>query len=314
MDMNEWREWHERLESAFGLTNGSSPALAELAAAERSYGDYIQANYAGHRALWGAFSIFHHDTLTQVARTYPGYPTEEQAKYHPALFVDAIAVFRSFRAAEALLYSGYPLDGYALLRDLKDEAAYVAAMISGETDYVRLRGLGALTESAGTAEVKRAREREEKRLLPKYFGDASGLEVDVRDAIKRWSTLFNLEVHGSRLTTTDIVGWFRREHDLQIAPRPKSRIIGLYVSTVPVVAWMHLRCLPFLQLPGRALDATWQRQWHLLDESFRWLLSTWQSSALETGRALVRLVDTKFAFDPRHVYVERVLPADSTGA
>lgn len=302
--MDEWRAWHARLEAAFGLRAGNSPLLEDLSRLEDSYGEHVRLNYHGHRALCGAFTVFFHDTLYSVARSYPGHATEALARHQPALFVDAVATFRSFRAAEALLYAGYPLDGYALLRDLKDEAAYCAALVSGHTDYVRLRGLGELTSEDGTPHVRKAREREERRLLPLYFGEQSGLSAPHLAAVKHWNDLFHLEVHGSRLTTTDVFGWFRREHDLEIAPRPKDRTIGLYVSAQPVVAWMHLRCLPFLQLPGRMLDAGWANRWTVLDESFAWMLRTWTAPTLNTGEALGALINSRFAFSPSNHYRE----------
>jgi hypothetical protein len=157
--------------------------------------------------------------------------------------------------------------------------------------------------------VRKAREREEKRILPTFYGDSNGLPEPFSTAVRRWSALFHAEVHGSRLTATDVVDWFRGRNPFELAPTPKQRPIALYVSTVPVIAWMFHRCLPFLQLPGRQFGAQWIAEWELLDESFRWMLSTWDSPSMETGAALTKLIDGRFAFNSATVYVEHPSPA-----
>ena len=51
--------------------------------------------------------------------------------WFPRYLLYYTAIFRTFRAAETLLLSGYPLSGYALLRDLKDRAMILAALGGG---------------------------------------------------------------------------------------------------------------------------------------------------------------------------------------
>lgn len=304
MDANEFREWQARLVRTFQVEHGDTATLTAVSAGEQTFGAYVARTQHGHRVLWASFMTFYHDTMYRTKAAYAGYPTERIAPQHPALFVDVATRFRSFRAAESLLYAGYPLDGYALLRDLKDEAAFLAALAAGETDYLTLRGLSSESGERTSTQVKKAREREENRIRATFYGDANGLAEPFGSAVRRWSSLFHSEVHGSRLTATDVFDWFRGRSPFELAPTPKEHSIALYVSTVPVIAWMFHRCLPFLQLPGTRFGTRWIAEWELLDESFRWMLSTWSSPAMETGAALTQLINSRFRFSTATVYVE----------
>jgi hypothetical protein len=290
------REWPER--------DFERCTLSAVSAVEREFGEYVARTQHGHRVLWASFMTFFHDTIFCAKAAYAGHATERLAPHHPAIFADFTTRFRSFRAAESLLYAGYPLDGYALLRDLKDEAALLAALAAGETDYLTLKGLSPTSDERTRTQVRKAREREENRILATFYGDSNGLSESFSTAIRRWNALFHAEVHGSRLTATDVVDWFRGESPFELAPTPKQRPIALYVSSVPVIAWMFHRCLPFLQLPGRQFGEQWTAKWEILEESFRWMLSTWSSPSMETGAALTQLIDSRFAFNSAMVYVE----------
>ncbi len=311
MDTNELRDWQVRLSRTFQVVNGETASLSAVSAVEQEFGEYVARTQHGHRVLWASFMTFFRDTIYRAKAAYAGYPTEGIAPQHPAVFADFTTRFRSFRAAESLLYAGYPLDGYALLRDLKDEAALLAALAAGETDYLTLRGLSSSSGERTLTQVRRAREREENRILPTFYGDSSGLAEPYRAAVRRWSSLFHAEVHGSRLTATDVVDWFRGETPFELAPTPKQRPIALYVSTVPVIAWMFHRCLPFLQFPERRFGTQWTAEWGTLDESFRWMLSTWSSPSMDTGVALTQLIDSRFAFNASTVYAEHPARAPS---
>lgn len=301
------KEWQLRLEQTFEISQGSNPLLDRLAAAEAGYGAHVQSRYHGHRALRAAFMALFHDSLVRSARAYSNADIVHASPYQPALFLDFLTNFRSFCAAESLLYSGYPLDGYGLLRDLKDEAGYLAALARGDTDYRRLRGYAG-KEPTDLEEVRKSREAEERRLSRLTFGDELSLTDASRHAIKRWSAMFHLEVHGSRLTTTEFLGWIRSEEPLSLLPVPKERSMGVYVTTAPIIFWMHLRCLPFLQLQPSAFGVEWARKWHVLDDSFRWLLGTWESADKTLPGALISLIDGLFAFDTETCYVERAGP------
>ena len=96
-------------------------------------------------------------------------------------------IFRRVRACENLLLNGYPLDGYALLRDLKDRAIFLAAIAHNLTTWNALLGFGQgvpvptsretrLTDAEQQLMKKNA-EREEHRLLDLMIRKKSGLEI-----------------------------------------------------------------------------------------------------------------------------------------
>lgn len=304
MNPDELRAWQRRLTEAFDITDGSNATLRMLSDVEARFGDYVAQNYAGHRALWASFMTFFMETLDRAARSYAAFDTAKRAPHHPTVFVDAVTHFRSFRAADALLYAGYPLDGYALLRDLKDEAVFLGALSSGSTNYRRLRGFGQDAALPERSIQTRLRKKEESRLLHEFFSDSGGVDAILAAEARRWSDSFHREVHGSRFTAVDVSRWFLDGNPLEFAPVPRRETIGPYVSAFPVVGWMFLRCLPFLQLPGKRFDEDWERDWRLLDTSFRWMLSTWDESRAPTGTALTSLIEVRLPFDPTIEYFE----------
>lgn len=306
-------EWLTRLENTFGENGIIGRRLLPVMQQERQYGEKIDATFTGHSVLAQCFFDFYIETLEVAAEWRAANEIPRGFSEYSYAYLIYLTNFRSLRAVDILFVRGYPLDGYALLRDVKDRAIFLAAAISGESSFSALRGTKRMTE-AGCAirkedfeAIRRAREAEERRVLKAMIRENSGLDESVREHLRRWERMFHREVHGSQLTMSQELPWLRGTEPLSIGPVFREKPAGLYMSTSEQVQWMLLRTLPFLQLERRAFGETWAAKWAVLDDSFHVSLE----SPTESGRphpvasAIKAMLDEKFPFSPDTTYVER---------
>jgi len=110
------------LSAAFGPPGAVSYEITSLAKAESAIADTIlHTSHKGHRFLVDSFQSFFMQTLNRAVSLIreQGWPSPEH--YMTALAQFAV-LFRRFRAAHILFETGYPLDGVAHMRDVKDRA------------------------------------------------------------------------------------------------------------------------------------------------------------------------------------------------
>ena len=162
------------------------------------------------------------------------------------------------RAAEVLSVSGYPLDGYALQRNLKDRAISLGAIVGGISSFPALYGLKGLTSTPWTDRDKQAvlnrRKDEEKKIFSRMIGKNSGLDMAHLEALMQWNELFHMEVHGSRLSTMrEVFSWLQDKKDFAVGPRMDDDSFAMYMNRFTEIAWMILRSLPFYKPIGYAL-------------------------------------------------------------
>lgn len=220
--------------------------------------------------------------------------------------------FRSLRATVNVFLNGYPLDGYALLRDLKDRAIFLAAVMGKATTFGKLRGSRGVIAAAQPpteeqyAQVVKRRKAEEHRILNLMVRDrdACGLPSEVWAEMKRWDALFHQEVHGSRLTLALGLTWARGVGRLPIGPVLDKLSAGMYMCRSDEICWMHLRTLPFLQLEPHELGDEWAAKWAVLDSSFRVSVQALANMGKPIASAVEHFIDAKFPFSPNSAYHE----------
>src|SRR6266849_207487 len=115
MDVSEWQG---RLEQTFmenGVVGGS---LLDVLAGEQAYFSSVENNFYGYLILTDSFFSFYVDTLrlADSKRIEKGQALGKT--WYSPLLLHRATNFRIFRAAENLFRLGYPLSGYALLRDV----------------------------------------------------------------------------------------------------------------------------------------------------------------------------------------------------
>jgi hypothetical protein len=114
-------QWQDRLHEAFDYNDvlGGKFLLGTMQL-EEAVGQLFVRKYHGHRLLTDAFLDFFAETLqTQLAfHSQCGWPSNEPN--YALTFLMYLTMFRTVRATEVLSVNGYPLQGYALQRSIKD--------------------------------------------------------------------------------------------------------------------------------------------------------------------------------------------------
>ena len=296
--------WQERLESTFtrgGVVGGS---LLPVMRAEKAYESFVVETFHGHSVLTDSFLGFFVETLTLAGELLREPARAGKRAWYWPLLVEQTANFRTFRAAENLLLRGYPLAGFSLLRDVKDQAIMCAAIAAGITTYPDAHGFkgesaASLGKEAYMTRIRKRRMKEERRVRCQMVGRDSGLgDSDIKE-LERWAGMFHSEVHGARLTLVLASHqWYSEMGTLPLAPEPNVDSVGMYLCRSDEIGWLLLRTFPFLQLTPRAFGNEWAEKWTVLDDSFREAIRALQDLRKNIAATIARLVDAKFAFSP----------------
>jgi hypothetical protein len=305
-------KWQQRLEDHFsyqGIVGGRLlPLVMEQ---ERLAGDEFITKYKGYRVIADSFLDFFAETLNAAihARQQVGWP-KDHPWYAPCVLA-FVTQFRGMRAAEILSMNGYPLDGYALQRNLKDQALLIGGVVMGITSFPALagtRGVDTLKQWDETTRelVFRNRLKEEVSVFRKMIGASSGLDGEQIAILKRWNRLFNMQVHGAGLTNyREANAWILQGQAPSIGPRIDIDANSVFMNQSNEIAWMTLRILPFLQLADTPFDRTWQEKWGVLDDSFRFTIEGLGKIGKRIAPAFISMIDRNFATSPTTRYVER---------
>jgi hypothetical protein len=174
-------EWQKTLEDNFsynGLIGGR--ILPSTMEQERICGAYFVQKFRGHRVLADSFLDFFGITVRSAGEGHikHGWPAHP---YYRICVVEFVTQFRGIRAAELLSVNGYPLDGYSLQRNLKDQALFLGAIVGGISSFPALYGLNESTVTPWSKKDQQAalrrRRDEEKRILNQMIGKNSGLDA-----------------------------------------------------------------------------------------------------------------------------------------
>ncbi len=309
MNANKWNPIQIRLEHTFsggidGVIGGER--LGPVIETEQAYGRDLVRTLHGHNILMCSFFEFFIETLGLAAEKAFRGELSKDHKTYPPFYLSTFATFRNFRAAEVIKNNGYPLDGYALLRDLKDRAIHLGAVVTGAASILALHGVvvGKAPEEWTEKDLDRARrlmKDEQSNAMRVMVGSDSGLADEDREELEKWRDAFHEEVHGSRFTISeDVKRLFREKRFLPFGPEPHQNNwdASMYVNRSLEVAWMILRIFPFLQLRPRDFGQEWASKLELLDEAFRIQSEGLGDLGAPIGHAFIRLMDTKFTFSP----------------
>lgn len=305
-------EWQTRLTSTFnaeGVIGGTN--LLPVFKAERGYGATVDSHFRGYRVLSGSLQNFWFQTLRLAEEKWRRGGANSSNEWYGIALLEYAGLFRVIRSSDILLHSGYPLDGFSLLRDVRDRAVCLAAVGKGLTSHRLLFGYDAtesppktMTQEEWEA-CKRRAENTERDALRKMIGSESGLDAATIAELKGWTELFHMEVHRSRLTrSAEFKEWMTGIHALPLIPQPRELPLAMFVNRFVEVAWMVLRVLPLLQLSPHSFGAKWSRRWEVLDASFRHdVEDVWRLRKPIAG-AVICMIDAKFAFSPESTYAD----------
>jgi hypothetical protein len=301
-------EWQTRLEEHFTENGIIGGKLVDIIKQERECGNYVIQKYHGQRVLIDSFFSFFIETLEKAIEIVQSNGWPENKPYYGPYFLYYLTLFRSFRAAENLFTIGYPLDGYALLRDIKDRTIFIAAIAQDLTSLPKILGIRdkQSMNKETYKKIKKERKEEEFKVLNKMIRKDSGLDQDVINELHFWEQFFNEEVHGSKLSYFSDGGeWIMGKRQLSIGPVPVERANAMYMNRSSEIGWLITRIFPLLQLEPLCFGNTWANKLSILDDSFRIMIMGLENLKKKIATAFMTFVDKKFSFTANSHYVEK---------
>ena len=306
-------EWQKRLSDTFtvhGLVGGNLLTVQE---SEDAVGNHLVNTFRGQNVLLDSFQSFFIETLSLANHQIIAADWPKDRLNYPVALTAFFNLFRRLRACEILYIKGYPLDGYALMRDIKDRAFMLAGVARNLVTFAEVIGAPP-TPIKDAAEYKkqstRNRKDTEHRVMHEFIGKTSGLSADVQEDLKVWGDFFHLEMHGASISLSQELKELSQGKLLQIGPSVVQDAYVLYINRSSELGWMITRLLPFLQVAENAFGFDWKQKRNILDESFRYMLEGLSNLGKRLGASFITMIDTKFVFTQPFQYFE----ADGSGS
>ncbi len=170
-------EWMFRLGVTFKPEGVVSPEISALKDDEGSVAERVlYTKHRGHLLLMHSFQSFFIETLNLAARRIVENGWPEQREYSVAL-LQFYSLFRRFRTCEILFESGYPFDGLAHIRDVKDRTFLLCAIASNRFTFTEAfdakEGIP-LDDNYGEI-TRENRMKVSRRISQEFIGKSSGL-------------------------------------------------------------------------------------------------------------------------------------------
>ena len=263
-------------------------------------------------ALSSAFMGFFVETLELVEARIRTLGWSHDAQYAVAWAYFA-NIFRRLRSADVLFVNGYPLEGYSLLRDVKDRAFLLAGiahnMATFETIAIGTKPIDHTRPDFGRLTTE-GRKKIERQITQRLRGQSSGLGSDVQEDLLSWDQMFHLEVHGGLLGfSLETIGLVRSGIPPSIGPRFDDEALSTFVNRSAEINWLLVRLMPYLQMSDRDFGMSWARRRLLLDDFFRMMVEELGLLGKRVGDSFITMVDRMFVFKEPFHYFE----ADGTG-
>ncbi len=314
-----WEELMNELADVFTTNGIVGYRIGKVIEHEKAYSSFVEKTYKGHSILSHSFQEFYMDSLELAGAVWQ----EKNRRVTPPTYTETwlwhLGNFRCLRAVDILFHNGYPMDGFARLRHLKESALYLAALLTGLTTYNQVTGIEGVLHATqpptreDVDQIRKNRMSEERRLLGLMIRKDSGLTEDQLFELGRWEGFFHQEVHGGNLTQVLEHGpAIRGEDTTSVAPKPREKACAMFINRFCEIGWMLHRTLPILQLSYRQFDEEWRKKWHLLDQNFLTMEQSLADMGKNIGSVFIEFMNVKFAFTPDHnfdTYVKQ--PEDS---
>jgi hypothetical protein len=259
--------WQKRLEEHFSTDHVVGRDLVSLYSSENAYEQFIVSKLHGYLVLMDSFQSFFAHTLALAEDKYRASYSRLRLEWYTPYLLNCTMLFRRFRAAAISALHGYPFAGYAMLRDVKDQAILMAAAARNLTTWKKVTGFEEQIDLkkpplANLEMVKKHRVKEERRVFKLMLGAKCGLDESDRQRVLDWTGMFDTEMHGSQMSfVMDGTGWLSGQTRLPIYPIPDIENTSMYTNRSNELGWMLLRTFPFLQLDPRAFGEGWAVKW-----------------------------------------------------
>ena len=273
---------------------------------EKLVGEHFVRKYHGHRLLTDAFLDFFAETLqTQLAfHLQHGWASNEPN--YALTFLMYLTVFRTVRATEVLSVKGYPLQGYALQRSIKDQVFTLWAIANDTMSFGELFGWQEALTFGGTRDealkkMAASRMKAEHKIRSLIIGKESGLSEETQAELLGWEDMFNVETHRGLFTLFDTL-----DDALKgvVGPSVEERNDAMFINRSNELNWMILRLIPCIRRKEISWGDEWTTKWDLLEESFRMMNEGFAGLGKKVPLAHLEMIDMKFKFGPDHSYIE----------
>lgn len=144
-------QWQRRLEKLLTDSSELHDALSALKEAEEEYEAEVLGKLFGYQAISNCFQAFTANTVSTVENQLRKHPRLSRPSNFILLLLRMAACFRSFRAASNTFLRGYPLPGFAILRNVKDWSLMIAAVGNGLTTLTTVNGLEQSSDAAASS-------------------------------------------------------------------------------------------------------------------------------------------------------------------
>jgi hypothetical protein len=302
-------QWQDRLHQAFdynGVPGGKF--LSGTMCLEKTVGQLFVQNFYGHRLLTDAFLDFFAQTLqTQLAFHQYGWPSNEPN--YRLTFSMYLTTFRTVRATEVLSVHGYPLQGYALQRSIKEQVFILWAVVNNMMDLGEMFGWqegltfdGTLTEN--NQKMARHRMKVEHKIRSLIIGKESGLSEETQAELLGWEQMFNVETHRGLFTLFNTLDESLKGKLDVVGPSPDEKNEVVFVNRSNELNWMILRLIPCIRRKEISWTDGWIKKWDLLEESFRMMNEGFADLGKKIPLARWEMIESKFKFGLDRYYIE----------
>lgn len=294
-------DFMERLESISNNNGRPYDRAYLLFDAEDEHNQKV-LQFQGYLALSDAFKCFFLETIELInTLSRPKIKTNISEFY--GIFIPRLTLgFKTLCATERTANSGYPLQAYSLLRNTFDDTVLTSACLQKFTDFYSIEGLIAGKKLDVTA-IKKNRKKTEFKVRQIMTGSKSGLSQETQNQLSHWDNMFDLEVHGGRLSISASKDWLKGTKPLPVLPQFDKNEFAIFMNRHSEIGWMLHRLIPALQPKDIPLPTAWTDKWHALDESFEQTVNALtQQLGKKIGAAIVEFVKIKFPFNPQFTF------------
>ena len=303
-------QWQNHLHEAFDYNDVlGGQFLSGTMHLEETVGQLFVQKFYGHRLLTDAFLDFFAETLQtqQAFHLQHGWPSNEPN--YPLTFFMYSTVFRTVRATEVLSVHGYPLQGYALQRSIKDQVFTLWAIANNMIGFNEIFGwqeglpLGG-RQTENNRKMAANRIKTERKIRSLIIGKESGLSDETQTELLNWEQLFNVETHRGLFTLFHTLGEALEGKLDVVGPSPAETNEAMFVNRSNELNWMILRLIPCIRRKELVWSDQWKKKWDLLEESFRWMNQGFADLGKKIPLAHLEMIEMKFKFGSDHYYTE----------
>lgn len=288
----------EQLDAAFVHEGRNFGRLRLIIDAEKTFSEAAR-KFRGHRALSDAFKACFLEAVELLNAHCQPLMKVTLSEFYNLFLPRVVSAFHTLCAAEGAAFNGYPRPAFTMLRNAFDDCVLTSAALQKITDFYKIEGLD--PTSTGKAfdpiAVKKARKSNEFQVRKLMTGSDSGLGADIIGELEGLDALYDLEVHGSRLSLTQAVEFMKGRGPLPVVPTFSVRDFALFMNRYNEVAWSLHRLVPAMQPPDAPMPADWAARWMLVDESFdRCVRALTKELGKKVGDAYADFMKVKFPF------------------